>query len=105
MSRNSTVFDIWRTSMTFWTLAAEAQTVIAMRMLGLAGLWNTGASENKLMVSEKKHAFSRSARASAAAMFRGARPDQVAMAGMKPLQTKTKSNVSRLTKAGPKSPL
>ena len=105
MARNSTVLDIWRTSMTFWTLAAEAQTVIAMRTLGMAGLWNTGASENKLMVSEKKAAFAKSARASAAAMLRGARPDQVAMAGMKPLQSKTKSNVARLTMAGPKSPI
>jgi hypothetical protein len=105
MTRNASALDLWRTSMTFWTLAAEAQTVITLRTLGMAGLWNTGPSENKRMVSEKKHAFTKSALASTAAMARGGRPDQVAMAGMKPLQTKTKSNVARLTKAGPKSPL
>lgn len=105
MTRPSSPFDMWRTASTFWTLAAEAQTVIALRTLGMMGLWNTGASENQRMVNEKTEAFAQSAKASMAAMVRGESPDQVAMAGMKPLQRKTHMNVARLTKAGPKSPL
>ena len=95
--------DLWQTASTFWTLAAEAQTVIALRTLGLMGLWNTGAAETERMVTEKTEAFAQAAQASVAALVRGERPDQVAMAGMKPLQRKTQQNVARLSKAGPKS--
>jgi hypothetical protein len=105
MSRKASPFDSLRTASTFWTLAAEAQTVITLRTLGMMGLWNTGKGENERMVSEKTEAFTQSAMASAQAMVRGETPDQIAMAGMRPLQRKTKSNVARLTKAGPKSPL
>ena len=96
--------DIWRAGAAFWTLAAEAQTVIALRTLGMVGAWNTRPSENSRMVSEKTQAFAQSARAATLAMVQGARPDQVATAAMKPLRRKTKSNVARLTKAGPKLP-
>lgn len=105
MTRKPSPYDLWRATTTFWTLAAEAQTVIALRTLGAMGLWNTGKTENQRMVAEKTEAFTQSALATGQAVGRGARPDQVAMAGMKPLQRKTKSNVVRLTRAGPKSPL
>ena len=104
MARNPKATDLWRMQMTFLTLAAEAQSVIAMRTLGMMGLWNTSAGENDRMVSEKTEAFTKSAMATAGAIARGASPDQIAMAGMKPLRAKTKPNVARLTKAGPKSP-
>lgn len=103
MARKPKFTDLWRTQMTFLTLAAEAQTVITLRTLGMFGLWNVSADENTRMVSEKTEAFAQSARAAAGAMARGARPDQVAMAGMKPLQRKTRPNAARLTKAGPKT--
>ncbi len=105
MPRKASPFDYLRTASTFWTLAAEAQTVITLRTLGMMGLWNTGTGENERMVSEKTEAFTQSVLASAHAMVRGHTPDQIAMAGMRPLQRKTKSNVARLTQAGPKSPL
>ena len=105
MTRKITALGLWRTNVAFMTLAAEAQTVITLRTLGMMGLWNTGKSENQLMVSEKTQAFTQSAHAAAAAIARGARPDQVAIAGLKPLRRKTRTNVARLTKAGPKSPL
>lgn len=105
MTRTPTPFDLWHAATTFWTLAAEAQTVVALRTLGAMGLWNTSTTENQRMISEKTEAFTQSALATGQAVARGARPDQVAMAGMRPLQRKTKSNVARLTKAGPKSPL
>lgn len=97
--------DIWRTNMAFLSLAAEAQTVITLRTLGMLGLWNVGPTENQRMVSEKTDAFAKSARATTAAIGRGARPDQIALAGIKPLRQKTRPNVARLTKAGPKSPM
>ena len=105
MTRKLTALDLWRNNMALMTFAAEAQTVITLRTMGMLGLWNTGTGENQRMVSEKTEAFAQSARAAAGAIAKGQRPGQVAMAGMKALQRKTKSNVARLTKAGPKSPL
>jgi hypothetical protein len=92
---------LWRTNMAALSLAAEAQSVIT---LGMMGLWNTGPTENQRMISEKTDAFAKSARASAAALARGARPDQIALAALKPLRQKTRPNLARLTKAGPKLP-
>ena len=105
MARKIKASDLWRTNTAFFALAAEAQTVIALRTLGMMGLWNTGPGENQRMVAEKTDAFAKSARATAGAIARGARPDQIAMAGLLPLRHKTRPNVARLTKAGPKSPL
>ena len=104
MTRSTNPADLWRMQMTFLTLAAEAQTVIVLRTLGMVGLWKTGPGENARMVSEKTEAFTKSAMATAGAIARGASADKIAMAGMKPLRQKTRPNVARLTKAGPKSP-
>ena len=104
MARNVKITDLWRTQMTFLSLAAEAQTVITLRTLGMFGLWNTAPDENSRMVNEKTQAFTQSSAAAARAIARGARPDQIALAAMQPLQRKTRPNVSRLTKSGPKSP-
>jgi hypothetical protein len=105
MPRKPTAAQLMRANMTFFKLATEAQTVIALRTLGMMGLWNTKPSENQRMVDEKTDAFAKSALATASAIARGARPDQIAMAGMQPLRQKTRPNAARLTKAGPKSPL
>jgi hypothetical protein len=103
MARKPRLTDLWRTQMTFFSLAAEAQTVIALRTLGMVGLWNVSHDEHSRMVSEKTEAFAQSAKATAKAIARGHRPDQIAMAGMKPLQRKTRPNVARLTRSGPKT--
>ena len=105
MSRKPVVTDFWRAQVAFLSLATEAQKVITMRTLGMMGLWNVARDEDQRMVNEKTDAFTKSAIATAGAIARGARPDQIAMAGMRPLQQKTRPNVARLTKAGPKSPL
>lgn len=57
------------------------------------------------MLCEKTDAFAKSAIASTAATARDARLDQITLAGIKPLRQKTRPNVARLTKAGPKSPV
>ena len=105
MARKAKPVNYWRTGAAFWSMATEAQTVIALRTLGMMGAWNTPSSENHRMVAEKTEAFSQAAAAAAGALMRGARPDQVAEAAMRPLQRKTRANVARLTKAGPKLPL
>lgn len=105
MSRKPSAFDLLTFSTTYWSLVAEANTVIALRTLGMMGLWNTAPNENNRMVAEKTEAFAQSAKAAGRAVARGARPDQIAIAGMKPLRGKTRPNVARLTKAGPKTTL
>ncbi|MEO8244436.1 MAG: antifreeze protein [bacterium] len=104
MTRKIKMTDFWRAQTAFLSLAAEANTVIALRTLGMMGLWNTATDEDSRMVSEKTDAFAKSAFATAGAIARGARPDQIAMAGLRPLRQKTRPNAARLTKAGPKLP-
>ena len=105
MARQSSCFDFAFGPIAFWQMAVEAQTVIALRTLGRLGLWNTSPGEYPRMGFEKAEAFSQAAMAATTAAMNGARPDQVAMAAIKPLQRKTKSNVARLMKAGPRTKL
>ncbi|MEQ3626516.1 MAG: antifreeze protein [Celeribacter sp.] len=95
--------NTWRAGVSAMLLATEAQTVMAYRMMGLAGLWSVDAKENSRMMSEKPPAFAASAIAASTAMMRGQRPDQVMTAAMVPLKRKTSSNVKRLSRRGPKA--
>ena len=104
MTARFTAKDLWRTQITFVALAAEAQTVITLRTLAMMGLWNAAKDEDQRMVTEKTDALAKSATATARAVTRGARPDQIALAAMRPLRHKTKPNAARLTKAGPRTP-
>ena len=85
-------------------LVWETNAVIAMRTLGMMGLWSVGKSENTRMFTEKPTAFAKSAAAGMSAAAQGKRPDEVAMAMIKPLRAKTKSNSARLAKKGPSLP-
>ncbi|MBS8225864.1 antifreeze protein [Vannielia litorea] len=88
-----------RLQMQMAVMAMEASAVIWMRMMGMAGTWNVAAGENARMVREKQLAFVKSAQeASRAAM--GGR--NVAAAALRPVRRKTRSNVVRLAKRGPK---
>ncbi len=104
MAKAPTPADLIAVSTTWWTLMAETQHIVAMRMMGMAGLWSVTPSENDRMVSEKGPAFAASAAAGTAAMIAGKRPDQIAAAAMKPLRAKTRANAARLGKRGPKLP-
>ncbi|WP_299043221.1 antifreeze protein [uncultured Tateyamaria sp.] len=84
-----------------WNLAylmAEAQAVIGMRLLGMAGVFPVGPTENKRMVSEKVSALTESQ----IAMWRETLTLQpvntVLAAGIAPLRRKTRANARRLTK-------
>ncbi|MGR3632740.1 MAG: antifreeze protein [Limimaricola soesokkakensis] len=101
MTKMATPAELARTSMTFWTLMAETQAVMAYRLMGMAGLWAVTGTENDRMVDEKGPAFAEAILAGNRAIWSGKRPDQIAMAAMMPLQRRTASNNKRLARRGP----
>ncbi|MGY9045648.1 hypothetical protein P775_21515 [Puniceibacterium antarcticum] len=102
MPRLATPVDLWNTTLQMTYLALETQSVMTMRLLGMAGLWNVTKSENTRMVDEKSPALLQSMMNAATATMHGARPDQIMNTAIKPLRAKTRSNSTRLAKRGPK---
>lgn len=86
----------WRMGLMLW----QAQAVIAMRMLGAAGLWSLSPGESNRMVTEKVVAAAESGRAAARAMARCASPALVAGAALKPVGQRTNANMRRLLRRG-----
>lgn len=82
-------------------MLAEANMVIAMRMWGMAGMWNISPVEIPQMLQEKAEAGMQSAAAASTAMMKGSSAAAVAMAALKPVRRRTRDNVKRLTKRGP----
>ncbi len=101
MPRIPSPFDYWRTALSAGQMMAEAQSVIAMRMMGMAGLWNVTKAENARMVAEKSDAIREAGMAAAGAMMRGQSPLAVAVAAMKPVKRRTGANARRLARRGP----
>ncbi len=93
-------FDYWRAALTTSQMLAEAQSVVAMRTMGMAGLWNVSPGENDRMIAEKMDAMRESGMAAAGAMMRGHSPVRVAMAAVKPVKRRTDANARRLAKRG-----
>ena len=90
---------------TGWTMAMltwEAQAVMTMRLLGMAGAWSVLPSENARMVSEKAPAFVDAAQAATRTAMTGGRPEAVAAAWAGPLRRCTSANVRRLALRGPR---
>lgn len=92
----------WANGVQLAALLAEAQGVIAMRMLGLAGFWSMSSQENQRMVSEKIYALSQAARDATTVTLTGAGPEAALAAAIKPLRRRTRANVRRLAKRGPR---
>ncbi len=90
----------WANALEFGQMMAEAQSVIAMRTMGMAGMWSVTKSEDGRMISEKVEALSRAGTDATRAALRGATPDQIAAAALKPLRQKTRANARRLGKRG-----
>lgn len=90
--------DLFALQMKFVTLAFDAHSVVALRVLGAAGLWPVSPRENGRMVSEKSVAFAKSAEAASAALFAGQRPDQVLDAAVGPYGRKARANARRLSR-------
>ncbi|SDE83456.1 hypothetical protein [Limimaricola pyoseonensis] len=102
MPPHATPLDLYRTTLAYWSLMAEAQAVIGYRMLGMAGLWAVTGSETDRMLAEKAPAFAEAMRHGGRAMIEGRRPDQIALAAMQPLGRKAAANRRRLARRGPK---
>ena len=100
MSRLSTPLDLAMLNMEVGMMMAEAQAVIAMRVMGWNGLWSVTKSENGRMVSEKAEALTRATIDATTAAMTGQRPDQVLSAAVKPLRQATRANAKRLSKRG-----
>ena len=79
-------------------LAIEAQTVVATRLWGMAGLWPVSPREGTRMVAEKWPTFAQAARAASHATLSGHPPDQVMAAALKPIRKKTRANSRRLSR-------
>ncbi|MGI1661219.1 antifreeze protein [Palleronia sp. KMU-117] len=88
----------WQTSV----MLTEAQAVIAMRLMGLAGVWTVTPSETLRMVTEKPVAYARAAEAAGRAAFAGKAPHLIAGAALKPVRRKTRANSRRLARGGPR---
>lgn len=103
MKYSATPFDIAAASCRFWWLAAEANSVMTMRMMGMAGGWNVTKGEDTRMWHEKPVAFQKSAEAATRALLSGKPPHKVAEAAMRPLDKAVSANRKRLTKRGPRN--
>jgi hypothetical protein len=101
LHKQATLEDLWRMQAQVGLMITEAQAVIALRTLGVMGLWAVRPSENTRMVSEKPTAFIKSAQAAMAAAAGGKRPDQIVTAAVAPIRRRTSSNARRLAHQGP----
>ena len=90
----------WAATVQVGMVVIEAQAVIAMRMMGMAGIWSVTPTEDARMVSEKFEALTRSATAAAHVAMRGGTPDKIAEAAIKPIRQTTRANAKRLRKRG-----
>ena len=81
-------------------MAAEAQAVIAMRLMGMAGFWSVPPNEKTRMVSEKLKALAKSNGEAVAEALRGSTPDQIMAVAIKPYRNRTRANTRRLAKRG-----
>ena len=96
--------DAMRLALQSGMMLAEANMVIAMRLMGMGGLWRVTPSENARMMQEKSDAVVASGAAMMRAAMAGENPAKVALAGIKPVRAKTRANTARLGKRGPKMP-
>lgn len=106
MSRRKTAaspLELWRVSLDTAQMIAEAQMVMAYRMLGLWGLWAVTPSERDRMVDEKLPVFADAAMAAGRVAAGGGRPDQIWAAALGPIGRRTRSNARRLSRRGPKT--
>ena len=92
------MFSLWSLQARTLSLMLETQTVMALRLMGMAGALPSRPDETFVMVAEKGPALARALAAGNAALIRGQRPDQIMSAAMKPLARKVRANRKRLLK-------
>lgn len=96
-------FDFWRLNRDIVEMNMEASAIVAMRMLGMMGLWGVKKSEVYDMIVEKPPAFTEAWIGGMAAALRGAAPDRVLAASLAPIGRQTRSNHRRLSRLGMRS--
>lgn len=96
--------ELFQLQMRFGLMLAEAQMVIGMRMLGMAGMWRVSPSENARMVSEKLSAAQDATLAATRAVLAGKPPAVIADHALKPIRRRTSANAKRLASRGPGTP-
>lgn len=94
----------WRQSLALTTLMAETQTVVALRLMGLAGVWPVPRNETRRMIREKPPAFTESLVAANRALWLGLGPEAVLTAWTRPLTRKARANRKRLSRGSSPGP-
>lgn len=102
MSKLPNVANYMENAMELGMLLLEAQSVIQMRLMGMAGLWSVGPQENSRMVTEKLEAIVKSTTNAGEVTLRGGSPDEIAAAAIAPMRQATRANSRRLSKRGMK---
>ncbi len=92
------MLELLRLQMRTAQMMMEAQTVVGMRMLGMAGVLPAAKGENERMVAEKQRAFAQSGLAAAKALMAGKSPAQAYGLALTPIGRTTRANSKRLTK-------
>ena len=90
----------WGNAVQLGMMVAEANAVIAMRTMGMAGIWSVTPQENRRMLTEKVTALTKAGSDAAVAAASGAGPDVVIAAAIKPVRRATSANAKRLGKRG-----
>lgn len=93
-------FDLWRLNRSLAEMGLEAGAIVAMRTLGMMGLWGVGRTEVFDMIAEKPPAFAEAWMEGLAAAMAGKGPDLVLAATLAPIGRKTRSNHRRLARQG-----
>lgn len=92
-----TAQDLFALQLRLTTLLVEAQSVVALRMLGLSGVIPVQRGESLRMVHEKGPAIMESFFGATDAVIAGKCPDQIMLAALSPVSSKVRSNRRRLT--------
>lgn len=93
-----TPLQLWSLGLQTGAMMAEAQTVIALRLWGMVGLWPTRPLETTRMLTEKWPAFLQSAGAAGAAAMNGHGPHRIAEEALRPIRRRTRANSRRLSR-------
>lgn len=98
-TRSNELTHLW------WTVAhmfSDSQQVVAMRLLGLSGVWSVPSGESSVMFSEKAPAFTEALVSGMTSVLNGQAPQQVMLAAIDPICDKARANRARLASRGPR---
>ena len=93
--------DYFGLSFDVWTATARAQSVMTMRLLGLAGAWNLPDDETHRMLTEKPKAFAEGFIDAWFAALNGGSAPVVMRKAAQPAMQRVATNARRLQQRGP----